>query len=166
MASIQEQLSVSPSNSQRRVSLRVSNKFWVSFFFFHEQQKPWVVLTSQSLCQREGVHRGPVVRGVLGLLSCLLMEVVHGTQWIHGVEGVTVHSIVLHGDINLKNSNRRRRVLKNVLFQCPGVSAELRVKLLHARLSSNLPTPTGSGTGIKIPPVDLKHQRHQSGFQA
>jgi len=71
------------------------------------------------------MHRGPVVGGMLGLLSCLLMEVVHGAQRVHGVEGVTVHSIVLHGDINLENSSRGREVLRNVPFQRPGVSAEL-----------------------------------------
>lgn len=37
-------------------------------------------LTSQPLCQGEGVHRGPVVRRVLGLLRRLLVEVVHGAE--------------------------------------------------------------------------------------
>lgn len=54
-------------------------------------------LTSQPLCQGEGVHRGPVVRRVLGLLRRLLVEVVHGAEWVHSVEGVAVHPVVLHG---------------------------------------------------------------------
>lgn len=53
-------------------------------------------LTSQPLCQGERVHRGPVVRSVLRLLGGLLVEVVHGAQRVHGVEGVPVHPVVLH----------------------------------------------------------------------
>lgn len=74
--------------------------------FPREGQRPWVVLTSQSLCQGEGVHWGPVVGRVLCLLGCLLVQVVHGAQWVHGMQGVSVHPIVLHGDINLQNSSQ------------------------------------------------------------
>lgn len=55
------------------------------------------------------MHRWPVVGGMLGLLGCLLVEVVHGAEGIHGVEGVAVHSIVLHGDINLKRQQAEER---------------------------------------------------------
>lgn len=99
-------------------------EFLLTPFLFCFPQKPWVVLTSQSLCQGEGVHGGPVVGGMLGLLGCLLVEVVHGAQRVHGVQGVTIHSIVLHGDINLENSGQRREVLRDALLQCPSVSAE------------------------------------------
>lgn len=99
-------------------------EFLLTPFSLFFPQKPWVVLTSQSLCQGEGVHGGPVVGGVLGLLGCLLVEVVHGAQRVHGMQGVTIHSIVLHGDINLENSGRRREVLRDTLLQRPGVSAE------------------------------------------
>lgn len=53
-------------------------------------------LTSQPLGERERVDGRPVVGGVLGLLSRLLMEVVHGAQRVHGVEGIPVHPVVLH----------------------------------------------------------------------
>ncbi len=53
-------------------------------------------LTSQSLRERERVNGRPIVRRVLRLLRRLLMQVVHSAQWVHGVERVSVHSVVLH----------------------------------------------------------------------
>lgn len=107
--------------------------FWVYFFGFfwggvfraRQGHLPRVVLTSQSLSQGEGVHGGPVVGGVLGLLGCLLVQVVHGAQRVHGVQRVAVHSIVLHPDINLKNNTQGRQGLRDLLLQLPGGSAEL-----------------------------------------
>lgn len=56
-----------------------------------------LALTSQPLGERERVDGWPVVGGMLRLLSRLLVEVVHGTQGVHGVEGIPVHPVVLHG---------------------------------------------------------------------
>ena len=54
-------------------------------------------ITSKSLGEGERVHGGPVVGRVLGLLRGLLVQVVHGAQGVHGVQGVSVHPVVLHG---------------------------------------------------------------------
>ena len=53
-------------------------------------------ITSESLREGERVHGGPVVGGVLRLRG-LLVQVVHGAQGVHGVQGVAVHPVVLHG---------------------------------------------------------------------
>lgn len=55
-------------------------------------------ITSESLCQCERVHGGPVVGRVLRLLRGLLVQVVHGAEGVHGVQRVAVHSVVLHGE--------------------------------------------------------------------
>lgn len=55
-----------------------------------------LILTSQSFGQREGMHGRPVVGGVLGLLRRLLVEVIHGAEGVHGVQGVAVYPVVLH----------------------------------------------------------------------
>lgn len=61
-------------------------------------------LTSQPLCQGERVHRRPIIRRVLRLLRRLLMQVIHGAQRVHGVERVSVYSVVLHGFRYLQKS--------------------------------------------------------------
>lgn len=63
-------------------------------------------LTSQALSQRERVHRRPVVRGVLGLLGRLLVQVVHGTERVHGVQRVAIHPVVLHRGVRLQTAGR------------------------------------------------------------
>ncbi|TNN69810.1 hypothetical protein EYF80_019878 [Liparis tanakae] len=50
-------------------------------------------------CER--VHGRPVVGRVLRLLRCLLVQVVHGAEGVHGVQRVAVHPVVLHGERSL-----------------------------------------------------------------
>lgn len=64
------------------------------------------VITSEPLGQRQGVHRWSVVGRVLGL-SRLLVQVVHGTEGVHGVERVAVHTVVLHGEGLLPETRRQ-----------------------------------------------------------
>lgn len=45
-----------------------------------KQENEQLILTSQSLCKSQCMHRGPVVRCVLRLLRRLLVKVVHGAQ--------------------------------------------------------------------------------------
>lgn len=64
-------------------------------------------ITSQPLGQGERVHGGPVVGRVLRLLRGLLVQVVHGAEGVHGVQGVAVHPVVLHGERPLTCGEKR-----------------------------------------------------------